>query len=90
MSALVLGAAIKIGDIQSHSFNPGCRNLQVVQVESDSGYDGCGESGLCSWDLLVGGAVSHFWDFLIGQDPRHLPATLRNPKSTTQSPPTHP
>ena len=58
---------MKIADIQFYSFNPGRRNLQVVRVESDNGYFGWGEAGLCSRDLAVGGAVSHFRDFLIGR-----------------------
>ena len=63
---------MKIADIQFYSFNPGRRNLQVVRVESDNGYYGWGEAGLCSRDLAVGGAVAHFRDFLIGQDPRRI------------------
>ena len=63
---------MKIADIQFYSFNPGRRNLEVVRVESDNGYYGWGEIGLTSRDRAVGGAVSHFRDFLIGQDPRRI------------------
>ena len=63
---------MKIADIQFYAFNPGFRNVQVVRVESDNGYYGWGEAGLSSRDLAVGGAVSHFRDFLIGQDPRRI------------------
>ena len=63
---------MKIADIQFYSFNPGRRNLEVVRVESDNGYYGWGEVGLTSRNLAVGGAIAHFRDFLIGQDPRRI------------------
>jgi len=63
---------MKIADIQFHAFNPGFRNVQTVRIESDNGYYGWGEIGLTSRDRAVRGAVSHFRDFLIGQDPRRI------------------
>ncbi len=63
---------MKIADIQFHAFNPGRRNVQVVRVESDTGYYGWGEAGFSTRDLAVGGAVAHFRDFLLGQDPRRI------------------
>ena len=63
---------MKIADIQFHAFNPGFRNVQTVRIESDNGFYGWGEAGLSTRDLAVGGAVSHFREFLIGQDPRRI------------------
>jgi galactonate dehydratase len=63
---------MKIADIQSFVFNPNVRNQQVVRIESDNGYYGWGEAGLSTRDHAVGGAVAHFRDFLLGQDPRRI------------------
>ena len=45
------------------------RNLLVVKVETDTGIFGLGESGLSSREQAVMGALRHFREFLIGQDP---------------------
>lgn len=60
---------MKITDIKIYPvwFNP--RNLLVVKVETDEGYYGWGESGLIGRELAVQGAILHFRQFLIGQDP---------------------
>ena len=63
---------MKIADIQFFTFNPDFRNQQLVRIESDNGYYGWGEAGLSTRDQAVGGAVAHFRDFLLGQDPRRI------------------
>jgi galactonate dehydratase len=47
----------------------GNRNQLVVKVETDEGIYGLGESGLSGRELAVVGALKHFREFLIGQDP---------------------
>lgn len=47
----------------------GNRNQLVVKVETDEGIYGLGESGLSGRELAVVGALRHFREFLIGQDP---------------------
>lgn len=65
---------MKITDIKTYPiwFDP--RNLLVVKVESDEGHYGWGESGLIGRELAVQGAVLHFREFLIGQDPMRIGA----------------
>lgn len=48
----------------------GFRNQLLVKVEADNGQYGWGESGLSGRELAVEGAVKHYREFLIGQDPR--------------------
>ena len=47
----------------------GNRNQLVVKVETDEGIYGLGESGISGRELAVMGAIDHFREFLIGQDP---------------------
>lgn len=47
----------------------GVRNQLVVKIETDEGIYGLGESGLSGRELAVIGALDHFREFLIGQDP---------------------
>ena len=65
---------MKITDIKTYPiwFDP--RNLLVVKVETDEGHYGWGESGLIGRELAVQGAVLHFREFLIGQDPMRIGA----------------
>jgi galactonate dehydratase len=50
------------------------RNVCIVKVETDEGHHGWGESGVAGRELAVQGAVAHFREFLIGQDPRRIGA----------------
>src|SRR5205085_12163278 len=45
------------------------RNVLVVRVEADAGLFGLGESGMSSREQAVMGALRHYREFLIGQDP---------------------
>jgi galactonate dehydratase len=60
---------MRITDIKPYPLWVGRRNLLLVKVETDSGLHGLGESGLSSRELAVVGALRHFREFLIGQDP---------------------
>lgn len=60
---------MKITDIKPLPVWVGNRNQLVVKVETDEGIYGLGESGLSGRELAVVGALKHFREFLIGQDP---------------------
>ena len=59
---------MKITDIKAYPLWYGARNICLVKVETDEGIYGWGESGISSRELAVVGAVSHFREFLVGQD----------------------
>ncbi len=60
---------MRITDIKVVPLWVGIRNQLVVKVETDSGLYGLGEAGLSYRELAVAGALRHFREFLIGQDP---------------------
>jgi galactonate dehydratase len=60
---------MRITDIKPYPVWVGSRNQLVVKVETDEGISGLGESGLSGRELAVFGALRHFREFLIGQDP---------------------
>lgn len=60
---------MKITDIKPLPVWVGNRNQLVVKIETDEGIYGLGESGLSGRELAVVGALRHFREFLIGQDP---------------------
>lgn len=60
---------MRITDIKPYPVWVGNRNQLVVKVETDEGIYGLGESGLSGRELAVIGALKHFREFLIGQDP---------------------
>jgi galactonate dehydratase len=60
---------MQITDIKPYPVWVGNRNQLVVKVETDEGIYGLGESGLSGRELAVVGALKHFREFLIGQDP---------------------
>ena len=60
---------MKITDIKVYPTWVGSRNQLIVKVETDEGICGWGESGLSGRELAVEGAIKHFREFLIGQDP---------------------
>ncbi|MFN5933206.1 MAG: mandelate racemase/muconate lactonizing enzyme family protein, partial [Roseiflexaceae bacterium] len=63
---------MKIRDIKCYPLWVGVRNQLVVKVETDEGIYGLGESGLSGRELAVIGAINHFRQFLIGQNPMHM------------------
>jgi galactonate dehydratase len=51
----------------------GTRNQMLVKIETDqAGLYGWGESGLSGREKAVAGAIEHYREFLIGQDPRKI------------------
>jgi galactonate dehydratase len=60
---------MRITDIKPYPVWVGSRNQLVVKVETDEGIYGLGESGLSGREQAVVGALKHFREFLIGQDP---------------------
>ena len=64
---------MKIRDIKTYPTVIG-RSQLIVKVETDEGIYGWGESGLSSREFAVIGAIRHFSEFLIGQDPLNIGA----------------
>jgi galactonate dehydratase len=60
---------MRITEIKPYPIWVGTRNQLVVKVETDEGISGLGESGLSGRELAVIGALRHFREFLLGQDP---------------------
>ena len=60
---------MKITDIKVYPIWVGSRNQLIVKVETDEGIHGWGESGLSGRELAVEGALRHYRELLIGQDP---------------------
>ena len=60
---------MKITDVKPYPIWHGRRNLMLVKVETDEGIHGWGESGLSGRELAVSGAVNHFRQILVGEDP---------------------
>ena len=60
---------MRITEVKTYLVWVGTRNQLVVKIETDDGLFGLGESGLSGRELAVAGALKHFREFLIGQDP---------------------
>ncbi len=60
---------MKITDIKVYPTWVGSRNQLIVKIETDEGVHGWGESGLSGRELAVEGALRHYRELLIGQDP---------------------
>src|ERR671919_230275 len=60
---------MRITDVRPFAVRVGGRNQLLVKIETDDGVYGWGEAGLSSRELAVEGAVRHYREFLIGQDP---------------------
>ena len=63
---------MKITAIVPYAVWVGTRNQFLLKIETDEGIYGWGESGLSGREKAVLGAVEHFREFLIGQDPRQI------------------
>jgi galactonate dehydratase len=63
---------LKITNIIPYPVWVGHRNQMLVKVETNQGVYGWGESGLSGRELAVAGAINHYREFLIGQDPRKI------------------
>jgi galactonate dehydratase len=60
---------MKITDIKTYPVWVGSRNQLIVKIETDEGIYGLGESGLSGRELAVVGALKHYREVLIGQNP---------------------
>jgi galactonate dehydratase len=60
---------MRITEVKCFAVLIGDRNQLIVKIETDKGIQGWGEAGLVSRLRAVEGAIQHFRDFLIGQDP---------------------
>jgi galactonate dehydratase len=63
---------LKITAIKPYPVWVGIRNQMLVKVETDQGVYGWGESGLSGREKAVAGAIEHFREFLIGQNPMQI------------------
>jgi galactonate dehydratase len=64
---------MRITDIKTFPSVEGRRQF-LVKVETDEGIYGWGEGGLSTRDLAIEGAVKHYREWLIGQDPMRMGA----------------
>ena len=60
---------MKITDIQAWPVWGGQRNFLFVTVDTDEGIYGVGEAGITGREMAVIGAIEHFRDILVGEDP---------------------
>jgi L-alanine-DL-glutamate epimerase-like enolase superfamily enzyme len=60
---------MKITNIQCYPVWAGHRNFLFVVVDTDEGIYGVGETGITGRELAVMGAIEHFKEDLIGEDP---------------------
>lgn len=65
---------MKITDIKVYPVWAGQRNICLVNIETDEGLNGWGESGLTFRERAVAGAIEHFREFLLGRDPSDIGA----------------
>ena len=63
---------MKITDVKTYPVWVGSRNQLIVKIETDDGVYGLGESGLSGRELAVVGALTHYREILIGQDPMKI------------------
>lgn len=63
---------MKITNIIPYPVWVGNRNQFLVKIETDDGIYGWGEGGLSGRELAAAGAVQHYREFLIGQDPMRI------------------
>jgi galactonate dehydratase len=60
---------MKITNIETYPVWGGHRNYLFVVVDTDEGIYGVGETGITGRELAIVGAIEHFKDILVGQDP---------------------
>ncbi len=62
-------SGLAIRDVEAFPVWIGHRNQLLVKVTADDGTHGWGESGLSGRELAVMGAIQHFRELLLGEDP---------------------
>jgi galactonate dehydratase len=60
---------MKITKLVPYPVKVGHRNQMLLKIETDAGISGWGEAGLTSREKAVMGAIEHYGDILVGQDP---------------------
>jgi len=60
---------MKITNIETYPVWGGHRNYLFVVVDTDAGIYGVGETGITGRELAIAGAIEHFKELLVGQDP---------------------
>jgi galactonate dehydratase len=63
---------MKITDVRAIQARASGGTVHVVKIDTDEGLYGVGEAGLSSRELAVAGAVQHYRELLIGQDPMRI------------------
>ena len=63
---------MKITGVKHFAVKVGFRCRFIVKIETDAGIHGLGEAGTAGRERALGGAIDHFREFLIGQDPRRI------------------
>ena len=63
---------MKITDVRAIQARAKNGTVHVVKIDTDEGVFGIGEAGIASRELAVAGAVKHFRELLIGQDPMQI------------------
>ncbi len=63
---------MKITNIECYPVWGGQRNFLFVVVDTDEGIYGVGEAGITGREKAVVGAVEHFRDLLVGEDPTRI------------------
>jgi galactonate dehydratase len=63
---------MKISDVKIYPTWVGARNQLIIKIETDAGIHGWGESGLSGRELAVAGALQHYREILVGQDPMNI------------------
>ena len=62
-------SGLKIRDVEAFPVWVGHRNQLLVKITADDGTYGWGEGGLSGRELAVVGAVAHYKELLVGEDP---------------------
>ncbi|MGH2367569.1 MAG: mandelate racemase, partial [Chloroflexota bacterium] len=72
----------RIVEVQPFVLGAGGKNLTIVRIRTDDGYEGIGEGTINYRVRAIGGAVEDFAMYLVGKDPsqieRHWQALYRN------------
>ena len=65
---------MKITEVMPYPIFDGRRSFMLVKVSTDEGIEGWGEAGVTYRELAVAGAITHYRELLVGQDPMDIGA----------------
>jgi galactonate dehydratase len=63
---------MKITDVRAIQARSNGHIVHVIKIETDEGLYGIGEAGIASRELAVAGAIQHYRELLVGQDPLNI------------------